>query len=57
MTMTEWKKSSLYRPRPITPEEEVLMSKALASIGSVRPPSSAGEKRLQEPATGAAQAG
>ncbi len=56
MTMKEWKESSLYRPRPMAPEETALMKEMLAGIESARPPQTADQERPTEPAADAAQA-
>ncbi len=57
MTMKEWKKSSLYRPRPIAPEDAALMEEMLAGIRSVRPSGPVDEEKPRKPAAEAAQAG
>jgi len=57
MTMKEWKESSLYRPKPMAPEEAALLQEMLAGIESVRPSETADKKQSPDPAAEAAQAG
>jgi len=50
MTMKEWKKSSLYRPRAATPEELRLLQEMLGSIGTDRPKKTASGEPPADPA-------